>query len=322
MSKFKPQYARLLFIDRQIRSGRYPNCTAMAGEYEVTPRTISRDIEYMRDMFGAPVEYDKKRRGYCYAEPKYHLPTLDIKESDFFAICIAQKALEQYENTPIHAPLSRVFDRILAFLPESIRVNTSWIDTRYTFMQESSTLINPEIWETVSNALRMRRRVRIEHQSPGSGPTERLVDPYHMASYRGEWYLVGYCHHRAQVLKFAMSRVRAAELTDASFEPPADFDFEKYMGPHFGIMTGEEAAVDIWFSPSQAPYVKERVWHSTQVIRDNPDGSIVLSLTTNSLFELKRWILSWGQDARVLKPESLAVEIRGDLARTLDGYGG
>ena len=56
MPKFKPQYRRLLFIDRKVRDGSYPNCPSLAREWEVSVKTIQRDIDYLRDELGAPLE--------------------------------------------------------------------------------------------------------------------------------------------------------------------------------------------------------------------------------------------------------------------------
>jgi predicted DNA-binding transcriptional regulator YafY len=55
---------RLLLIDKAIRSGGYPNTERLAAIAEVNARTIQRDLEYMRDMYSAPIEYDPLRRGY------------------------------------------------------------------------------------------------------------------------------------------------------------------------------------------------------------------------------------------------------------------
>ncbi len=321
MAKFKPQFGRFLFIDKKLKGDLYPNSTSLAREYEMSTRTILRDIEFMRDVLDAPIEYDKEKRGFYYTEKNYTLPGIAIRESDLFAICIAEKALEQYANTPLYDKLSSVFEKIRSYLPDSVTVRPGWIDNRFTFLQESFTAIDPTIWETVAEGLRTARRVDITHQKAGGETTRRRVSPYHMVNYRGEWYLVGHCSVRNAVVRFAMSRIRSAELADEIFTVPADFDFQKYLGSHFGIMTEEEEhRVEIEFSPVQAPYVEERTWHSGQTMTRKSDGSVILSFTTNSLFEVKRWVLAWGADARVLEPESLARLVRDDLAAALDRY--
>jgi len=89
MSKYKPQHSRLLFIDRKIGEGRYPNCGTLAEEWEVSNKTIMRDLDYMRYQLEAPLEYSAKHRGYYYTEENFKLPAISIKESDLFAIYLA-----------------------------------------------------------------------------------------------------------------------------------------------------------------------------------------------------------------------------------------
>ncbi len=94
MAKFKPQYRRLIFIDQKIRQGmqvgRLPNCSSLAEEWEVSRKTIQRDLEYLRDELNAPLEYDAIQHGYYYTEENFRLPAIRIRQSDLFAICIAE----------------------------------------------------------------------------------------------------------------------------------------------------------------------------------------------------------------------------------------
>ncbi len=72
MSKYKPQHNRLLFIDRKIGEGRYPICASLAEEWEVSRKTIQRDLDYnMRCQLEAPLEYAARQRGYYYTEEKF-----------------------------------------------------------------------------------------------------------------------------------------------------------------------------------------------------------------------------------------------------------
>lgn len=160
------------------------------------------------------------------------------------------------------------------------------------------------------------------YRSPGSDPLRRTVRPYHLVNYRGEWYLIGHCLLRDSVLIFAVSRILEARMTGAPFAMPPDFDFRTYMGPHFGIMRDrDERKVSVWFAPEQAPYIRERTWHDTQEIVDGEDGSLVITFSTGSLLEVKRWVLSFGSLARVIEPEILANEIRDEIQAMKKLYG-
>jgi len=93
MQKFKPQFKRLSFIDRKLKEKTYPNCTVLARAWEVSAKTIQRDIDYLRDELDAPIEYDSLKHGYYYTEKNFSLPSMNISESDLFAVFIAERAL-------------------------------------------------------------------------------------------------------------------------------------------------------------------------------------------------------------------------------------
>jgi len=325
MGQDKCQLLRLVFIDKKIRegmqTGRLANCATMAAEYEVSAKTIMRDIDYLKNQRDAPLAYDASQKGYYYTEQSYTLPAISLNESDLFAVCIAQKALEQHENTPIYDKLAKVFEKIEACLPEKVTVQPTWVDNKVSVIRDFHTRIDPYIWEQVSGALASNRRLRIEYRKPGGKGETREVDPYHVTSYQGEWYMIGYCYKRKEIRTFAISRIKEASQQNGEFEVAEDFDLEDFRSKRFGIFGGEEVfLVRIYFAKEHAPYVLERKWHPTQEVWLNVDGSIVLQFEASHLFEVKRWILSWGGGAKVLEPVELARSVQLELEKALAGY--
>ena len=59
-----------------------------------------------------------------------------------------------------------------------------------------------------------------------------------------------------------------------------------------------------------AGYIKEKIWHESQNIYPQNDGSIIFEAEVAGTDEIKFWIMSWGSHALVLEPESLMDEIR------------
>jgi proteasome accessory factor B len=320
LAKYKPQHSRLLFIDQKIRQGRYPNCSSLAQEWEVSRKTIQRDIEYMRYQLDAPLEYSAKHRGYLYTEEQFTLPAMDIRESDLFGVYLADKLLVQYEGTPIYESLCSVFKKIEHSLPEKVTLD-SRDQEKFTVFPPFSTTIDPVVWEILINSLRSSRQVTVEYKTPGKSALSRTVDPYHAVRFEGDWYVVGYCHLREEVRTFSMSRILTAKQTGEAFSIPSDFDFQKLSGSRFGVHWGkEDICVEILFSNRVADYVKERIWHPSQHITEHENGKLTLQLTVNHLLELKRWILSWGSEATVLSPKNFANDIRQTLLDAASNY--
>lgn len=311
MPKYKPQHARLLFIDRKIREKLYPNCSSLAGEWEASPKTIQRDLEYMRDTLNAPLIYSAKNREYYYSEEQYHLPAINIKESDLFAIFLADKLLEQYEGTPIYNSLRSIFKKIEDSLPDNTVIRPSSDHSLFTVIAPFSTVILPEVLEIVFEGLRSSSTLDIEYQVPGKVPVSRRIDPYHGVRYEGDWYVVGFCHLRCEIRTFSLSRILNAKKSNNKFAKPNHFDFRIFSGNHFGVHWGKnDIDVKILFNKEAAAYIKERQWHPSQILEYNSDGSVILSMTVNHILELKRWILSWGETAQVIEPPSLVENVR------------
>ena len=71
----KSQIARIVEFDLKVRGGWFPSRASFATECGFCERTVARDIEYIRERLGAPLTFDKRRRGYYYSKP-WNLPSI------------------------------------------------------------------------------------------------------------------------------------------------------------------------------------------------------------------------------------------------------
>ncbi|OKY76725.1 MAG: hypothetical protein BM485_01240 [Desulfobulbaceae bacterium DB1] len=322
MKKFKPQHSRLLFIDKKIREGTYPNCASLAAEWEVSAKTIQRDLDYMRDSLDAPMEYDAKNRGYYYTTENFQLPAIPLNDSDLFALFIAEKVLKQYESTPIYPRLKSFFAKVQDSLPDKVTIDPAQLEDRFSFFSNPHTMVSSSVWDTVFAALRKNESIRISHGKPGSDQLiERTIEPYHIVNYQGEWYVIAFCRLRQAVRTFALSRITKAEATGIFFRIADDFNFQETTRDRFGVQWSNETfEIRILFNRQAASYIEERLWQEGQEIHRQEDGGIIMSFTASHLLEVKRWVLSWGGAARVLCPAVLAEEIKVELAKSLQNY--
>lgn len=317
------QFRRLLFIDQELQQDRFPNCRTLAEKWEVSAKTIQRDIDYLRDQLSAPIAYDDQKHGFYYSEPSFRLPGLNVSESDLFAVCIAEKALRQFENTPLHSKLAGVFARIEASLPSQTHIDPSWVQERILFFEAPTTRMSQPTWETLASAIRFNQRVALSYSGPNEDGaiTKRTVEPYYLVNFRNEWYLSSFCCKRKAIRTFAVSRIRSATPLNERFTFPESLSPDELFGDHFGIRWNAQwHDVAIHFTRSIAPYISERTWHPRQTLEHHKDGSVTLRFRTNHLDEVRNWILSWGADARALCPPTLSESIKDSLRATLENY--
>ena len=322
MPEEKARYRRLFFVDQRIASRGFPNAVEMAAEYEVSARTIKRDIEFMRDSLGAPIEYDRFHNGYYYSESTWRLPALTITEHELFAVTLAANVLEAYRNSPIYGELARVFDKLSALLPEKVSVPIEWLQRRVSVFHTATTQIDPNTWDVVLRALRENTSIGFQYTAPRyKTSVGRIIDPYHCIGHGGEWYLIGRDRLKSEVRIYALSRMQKPRLARSQFKIPDDFDPSRWVDRHFGIfMDTETRDIRIRFAPHLAPYIRERLWHETQELEDQPDGMLELRFRTNQLDAVRYWSHSWGPGAVVLEPKELRQKVVDDLAASLRFY--
>jgi len=159
---------RLMELDGLMRQGKYPNCSSFARQWEVSSKTIQRDIEYMKYQLGAPIEYDALKRGFYYTDEFFMLPSITMNEGELTALIIGSRALEQYRGTPIATKLESVLEKLSDVLPAEISLNPSDLFSRFSFSAPPSMSIKPDIWELAVTGLLSRRRLEITYQGKTS----------------------------------------------------------------------------------------------------------------------------------------------------------
>lgn len=327
MAQDKTQLLRLIFIDRKIREGMQKgvlaNCRTMAEEYEVSRKSILRDIDYLKNQRDAPIAYDSLRRGYYYTEQHYALPAMSLSESDLFAICIAEQALMQYRGTPLFNDLQGIFKKIEEGLSDKASLVASLSTLPINFLNRGQAFVNTEIWKTVSESLKKHRMISIRYCKAGDKKvSERALDPFRLLSYNGEWYLIGFCHLRRKVLTFALSRIKQATLSDKMPKTEEPAYLKKQLADNFGIFSSATRHhVQVLFAGKSAHIVKERLWHPEQQLEELDDGKIRLSFSAGDLGEIKRWVLGWGKDAVVQAPRELIEALEKEIGEMAKAYG-
>ena len=302
----------MLRIHQTLQSGAFPNASTLAREIEVATKTIHRDIEFMRDRLNLPIEFEPARNGYHYTEEVGAFPTMQITEGELFALVIAEKALQQYRGTSFEKPLLSAIRKMEQALPDTISLNLADVGQAISFRTRAEPVLNLEILDTLARAVAQRQQLELAYRKPGQGqPEKRLVDPYHLANINGEWFLFAYDHARKDIRTFVPVRIQSVKPTGKAFERSPKFSLEKRLQDSFGVHSGKgNYEVVIRFHARVADYIREKKWHESQRLRELKGGGVELRMRLSSLLEVERWILSWGGDAKVVKPRELAEAVR------------
>jgi len=308
----RPPLARMMRIHEQFQHSKRVNCSTMADLLEVSVKTAQRDIEFMRDQWKLPIEYDRSKHGYCYTRDVTEFPALRVTEGEIVSLLVAQRALEQYRGTPFEDTLQTAFAKITSSLKDEISFNPSEVMSGFAFRSVGTSKADLITFDAVARGIRQRREVTITYRKPTSTkPETRRVQPHLLANIQNLWYAICFDPQKNDFRRFALPRIKSTQLEKNRFERQAGFSAEKFLANAFGAFGGSEnIEVRIRFDAFAATFVQERFWHPTEKFKVLPRGFVEFSMHVPRLEEVEAWVLGWGGHAKVLGPPQLIEMVR------------
>lgn len=275
----------------------------------------------MRDLLGAPIEFDSDASGYRYSREAFELPGLWFTPSELHALLAAQKLLEDAQPGLLDselAPLKRRIEKLLS----SEHLGQGELARRVRLPRIAARQPDTRIFQTLADATARRRRVHIRYLGRERGDaTERDLSPQRLIHYRDNWYLDALCHLRDEIRSFALERVHQASLLDAAAINLADTDLDAYFKQSYGIFSGSPAHTAVLrFTPERASWIAEERWHADQQGRWLEDGRYELSAPYADPRELLLDILKYGAEVEVIAPEALCQAVVQRLRGALGQY--
>ncbi len=148
------------------------------------------------------------------------------------------------------------------------------------------------------------------------------VHPYLIREHNFRWYLVGMNDFKKEIRTYALDRIRDLQEVSSATYLPAPFDTRDYFRNTIGIIApqGTPPLIRLAVQKTQAQYLISQPWHESQNIESENEEQVVFSFRVHPTYEIKSLVLGLGKDARVLEPESLQLEIRGELEQMLSMY--
>jgi predicted DNA-binding transcriptional regulator YafY len=283
-------------------------------DYPKNARTVRRDLEALEAVgFPLVVEHHNGLTRWRLIEGFRNIPALGFSATELMALTFSRNLLRPLEGTEIQSALNSALNKVASALPPQGHEYVRALDNLFSiglgphknYSQHKQTI------DLVSQAIDKRKTAQLRYYSASRNNTgRREVDPYHLWFAGGGLYLIGYCHLRQDVRLFAVERIRSISLTDHPYQMPLGFNVEEYVQDALMIMRGRRIDVELLFSKTAAAWMKDKLWHSSQEITSLKDGRLKMTLKVADNDELVGWILSFGSQARVIRPETLLVKVR------------
>ena len=176
----------------------------------------------------------------------------------------------------------------------------------------------------IIEAMREGRIIRFLYQSYWwNEPKMVEAEPYCVKVFKQRWYVVVRNRMHEALRIYALDRIHSLDLTDVTFEYPADFDPQAYFDASFGIIVDKECeieAVQIKVYNNQSQYLRALPLHHTQKEIAKTDDYSIFEYILRPTYDFKQELLSHGDDIEVLSPAWLREEIKKIAGRMYRRY--
>jgi predicted DNA-binding transcriptional regulator YafY len=310
---------RFYRIHRLLKAGRCVPLRRFTEDLGVSRATFKRDIEYLRDRYGAPLIWDAERRGYRYdtTQPgadRFELPGFWLSAGEIHALLAMQAMLADLDGGLLAEQVSPLMARLEKVLEEG-RFPSSEVRRRIRILHQSARAAEPAAFAAMAQAVLGRKRVRIRHLNRASNETTtRETSPQRLVHYRDNWYVDSWCHWRNGIRTFALDAIEHAEPLDSRARDVPDAELDKVLAGSYGIFSGEPTATAVLrFTPVRSRWVSRERWHPDQKSRWDEAGRYVLEVPYREDRELVMDILRHGAEVEVLAPAALRERVRAAL---------
>src|ERR1044071_1430509 len=172
----------------------------------ISTATLKPDLEYMRERFNAPIEYDREANGYRFGEPRpgprYELPGLWFSADEAYALLTMHTLLAELQPGLLEPHLKPLQERVRALLGGE----PAWkeVEKRIRVFQPERRSTLTEFFGVVATAVLRRSKLWIRHfNRKENRETEREISPQRLVHYRDNWYVDAYCHKSEGLRTFA-----------------------------------------------------------------------------------------------------------------------
>lgn len=277
----------------------------LAEKFEVSRRTISRDIEDICKA-GIPIVTTQGQNGGISIMEGYRMDRTLLTSSDMRAILSGLRSLDSVSGTNRYRQL---MDKLSADGSNVLTSNSHIVIDLSSWYKNT---LAPKI-ELIQTAIEQKLLITFDYYGPG-GESKRRMEPYLLVFQWASWYVWGYCCERQGFRMFKLNRMPLVECTDESFTPREL--------PEFHIDNEKLYPDTIMASAVFDVSVKWRLIeeYGIDCFKVMDDGKLLFQNGFPDKEGLFGWLFSFGSLVELKEPEDLRAEFAACIKEMLDKY--
>jgi predicted DNA-binding transcriptional regulator YafY len=313
---------RIAKIVRLIRRKAVVPMRVFREEFEgISEKTITRDIEFLRDRFECPIEWSRSKGGWVIDDNgQFELPGVWFEASEVFALLMMLRLVKGVQPGLLEEHLGPLEGRLRRML--AVGAPKANLEGKVKLIHFAPRKVDPKHFQVLASALLDRKKVHLKYWvRERQALTERTVSPQQLTHYRENWLLDAWCHWRGGLRSFALDSIRHVQVLDEQADALSREQMDEHFQSGYGIFAGQaKHRARLKFSPRRAETDSLETWHPDETSETLADGSYLLEVPYSNDEELVADLLRHGPEVEVLGPPELRQKVYETLCSAAKKY--
>ncbi len=298
------RFDRITAILIQLQSKKVVKAQDLADRFEVSLRTIYRDIRTLEEA-GVPL-FGEAGIGYSIVEG-YSLPPVMFTKEEATAFVAAEKLMEKFTDVVIKKNFESLMFKVKSVLKNSAKDLMADLEDHIQVNQRRTNVDVPDnVLDVLFKAISEKKAVEMTYNALGKEHTSRLIEPIGVYHEHEHWYTIGFCHLRDGYRHFRIDRIRQIALTnkDRALERSTLKEYQAQLAKNRMPFTLQKAVILV--EKQTALYLKERKHYFGFVSEVDKGDQVEMTFLTQSLEDgFARWYLMFADYAEIVEPRSI-----------------
>ena len=307
------RFDRIVAILIQLQSRRIVKAQDLADRFQVSLRTIYRDIRTL-EASGVPIA-SEAGVGYSIMEG-YRLPPVMFTREEAGSFVAAEKLMQKFTDKSLGAYYESAMYKLKSVLRGKEKDWVAALESQ-VMIDPAQNLFNeaiPNALEILFESIAEKKQVYLKYQSlEADNPSERFIEPVGLFHENNYWYVLGYCHLRKAYRQFRTDRILRIQRADKLFTlEHGSIDDHRHKEDD-----RPKIKVRIQVDKNIAKYIKGSKKHYGFVSEEIKTDKVEMTFMVYDLKDgFSRWYMMFGDYAKILEPESLKERVRELLKKT------
>jgi len=312
-----PKSKRLMELMMAVNRKRSFTVKELASEFNVSPRTILRDLQELSEL-GVPLYSEVGPHGGYRLLNQRMLPPIAFTEEEAVSVFFAVHALRHYSSLPFEAESSSALQKFYRFMPEDTRDRIDQMKYRVDFVTPKRQAASPFLAVLLDAAIR-QQVLTIDYASRQK-QSQRDIQPIGINTRNGLWYCPAYCFNNRGFRVFRCDRILSAVPSDRTSEDLRHIHLENY---HPSVPSSpDQVPVYAELTPAGVQVCEAEVWSETMLhVREDGSGWLEGRIPSSDLPYFAKFIVGLGDEATLKNCPELLLQIRQVVANLISKYG-